>query len=186
MRTTTGPPAGIEIVILDAGMELVPIGIDGDLYGGGLVEPMSLGSAAETAARLVPHPAGGPGARLYRTGRRGRWLQDGSVEWVEAPPSGAAGAGVEGPTSAFLTGPAAPAELEETVAAVWCELLARPHVGRNDDFFLLGGHSLLAARIMARLRQELGLDAGVRLLFEAPTVAALSVRLAWLPAGARP
>ncbi|MGP3963226.1 non-ribosomal peptide synthetase/MFS transporter [Nonomuraea sp. 3N208] len=42
---------------------------------------------------------------------------------------------------------------EQTVAAVWAELLSVPEVGATDDFFELGGHSLLAMRVVARLRQ---------------------------------
>jgi hypothetical protein len=33
-----------------------------------------------TAARFVPDPFGAPGARLYRTGDRGRWREDGVLE----------------------------------------------------------------------------------------------------------
>ncbi len=42
---------------------------------------------------------------------------------------------------------------EETVAAVWADLLDVERIGATDDFFDLGGHSLLAMRVVAKLRQ---------------------------------
>src|SRR6185436_7628575 len=48
--------------------------------------------------------------------------------------------------------------LEEAVAAVWCEVLGLDRVGAEDLFFDLGGHSLLALRVLARMRDALGVD----------------------------
>ncbi|GAA0433513.1 hypothetical protein Acor_07680 [Acrocarpospora corrugata] len=42
---------------------------------------------------------------------------------------------------------------EQTVAAIWADLLNVENVGALDDFFDLGGHSLLAMRVIARLRK---------------------------------
>ncbi|NTX61539.1 non-ribosomal peptide synthase/polyketide synthase [Myxococcus sp. CA051A] len=67
--------------------------------------------------------------------------------------------------------------LERRLAEVWQEVLGVPLVGVRDDFFALGGHSLLATRVVSRLRDALGHDVPVRLLFEAPTVEALAERL---------
>ncbi len=68
---------------------------------------------------------------------------------------------------------AAPAgPVEQAVAAIWTEILNRPHIGRQDDFFLLGGDSLLATRAVALLRQRgLGADEPLRRLFAHPVLA---------------
>ncbi len=68
--------------------------------------------------------------------------------------------------------PETPSEL--ALARIWCELLARPRVGREDSFFELGGHSLLAMQLIARARAELGVELPLAALFERPTLAALA------------
>ncbi|MFK0180550.1 amino acid adenylation domain-containing protein [Streptomyces xanthochromogenes] len=65
---------------------------------------------------------------------------------------------------------------QETVAAVWRDLLDVPRVSAHDDFLALGGHSLLATRAVSRVAELLGVVLDVRDLFEAPTVAAFAAR----------
>jgi natural product biosynthesis luciferase-like monooxygenase protein/amino acid adenylation domain-containing protein len=66
---------------------------------------------------------------------------------------------------------------EAAVAEIWRDLLGIERVGRGDDFFELGGHSLLAIQMVSRLRQAVGWDVPLRMLFEAPTVAGLACKL---------
>ncbi|SDU98657.1 non-ribosomal peptide synthetase [Pseudomonas mucidolens] len=65
-------------------------------------------------------------------------------------------------------------ELQSRIAAIWCEQLQLASVAADDHFFLLGGNSISATQVVARLRETLGLELNLRLLFEAPTLAAFA------------
>jgi len=76
------PLANQCVRILDTGMEPVAVGAVGELYLGGRgVAHGYLDRPGLTADRFVPDPFE-PGGRLYRSGDRARWLEDGSIEYV--------------------------------------------------------------------------------------------------------
>jgi acyl carrier protein len=66
---------------------------------------------------------------------------------------------------------------ERLLAAIWADVLNIERVGVSDNFFELGGHSLLATQLVSRIRVEFNNEVPVRSIFEAPTIAALAVKL---------
>ncbi|MBT9557073.1 MAG: amino acid adenylation domain-containing protein [Myxococcales bacterium] len=66
---------------------------------------------------------------------------------------------------------------EKALISVVAEVLGLRRVSMDADFFDLGGHSILATRVVAGLRQSLGLELPLRRIFETPTLRALADHL---------
>lgn len=84
-RVPIGRPIwNTHLLILDADLKAVPVGVPGELHIGGL--PLARGyhgRAGLTAERFVPDPyAPTPGARLYRTGDLACWREDGAIDYL--------------------------------------------------------------------------------------------------------
>jgi amino acid adenylation domain-containing protein/non-ribosomal peptide synthase protein (TIGR01720 family) len=76
--------ANTQIYLLDSHLQLLPVGVPGELYVGGAgLARGYLNRPALTAERFIPHPySDEPGARLYRSGDLARYLPDGAIELI--------------------------------------------------------------------------------------------------------
>ncbi len=79
-----GPIANNHVYLCDQQVQLVQMGVVGELYLGGIgVARGYLDRPELTAELFVPDPFGGkPGARLYKTGDMGRYLPGGTIEYL--------------------------------------------------------------------------------------------------------
>jgi non-ribosomal peptide synthetase component F/acyl carrier protein len=270
-RISIGQPiANTDIHILDKYLQTSPVGVPGEVFiGGAGVVRGYLDRAELTAERFTPHPfTHKNGARLYRTGDRACYLEDGRIEFlgrtdfqvkirghrIELKEIEAILAShpavresivalredsrgeprliayvvtdridepIKNELRNFLTQklpaymiPAAfislnafpltlngkidrralPAPdraklglekalvsprnvLEESLIAIWADVLGLERIGIEDNFFELGGHSLLASKLISRLRETFQMEFPLRKFFEAPTIAGMSAAM---------
>jgi amino acid adenylation domain-containing protein len=251
------PIANAQVYVLDAERVPLPVGVAGEIYiGGAGVARGYLNKPELSAERFLADPfASTDTRRLYKTGDLGRWLADGTLEFlgrndyqvkvrgfrielgeIEARLGSLAGvrevvvlaredqpgdkrlvayyadesapdvetlreharaslpdymvpaafvrlAALPLTANGKLDRKALPApdvawlaerfvapenELENALAEIWSELFGLERVGRNDHFFELGGHSLLAVKLASRVRQKLGLEFRLGLVFTHP------------------
>ena len=76
--------------------------------------------------------------------------------------------------ASLVSSRAAETDVERALCRIYADILGLETVGADDDFFALGGHSLSATKLLARIRDELGVDLPIRTIFDHPQVVALA------------
>ncbi|HEY0796203.1 MAG TPA: amino acid adenylation domain-containing protein [Acidisarcina sp.] len=65
-------------------------------------------------------------------------------------------------------------DTEREIARIWAEVLHRPNISAEDNFFNLGGHSLTGTQVISRIREHFLVELAFRALFEYPTLRTLA------------
>lgn len=68
---------------------------------------------------------------------------------------------------------------EKTLVEIWSEVLEVPEdqIGKHAHFFELGGHSLSATRLMAKIKERMGIEMGLSTIFEHPRLEEIAENL---------
>lgn len=69
---------------------------------------------------------------------------------------------------------AAPEQVVDCLVDAYSAILEVDDVDADSDFFELGGHSVLAGRVVARVRDQLGIQISLRDVFTARTPQAIA------------
>ena len=79
------PLPNVEIHVLDEAQQPVPIGVPGELYIGGAGLAQGYFNRPDLSAKaFIPHPfIQQPGARLYKSGDRVRYRENGQLEYID-------------------------------------------------------------------------------------------------------
>jgi medium-chain acyl-[acyl-carrier-protein] hydrolase len=87
-----------------------------------------------------------------------------------------------GPTETVLSTPRH--GMERVISGVWSEVLRRPDVGLDDNFFEIGGNSLLMVQAYSKLREATNVTLSVVDLLRYPTIRLLAGAMSPGPGGA--
>lgn len=150
------------------------------------------GQALSSQVELLPRAARGSAAAIplltsgWDEGGTGpRLLQAMAQAWTAGAPVGTlprlAGSSAGERKAAGTPLPASEGETLDRVRQAWSQVLGRPSIGADDNFFDLGGNSLLALRICREMRRVCDAELSIRDVFEAATPAALALRVAGRP-----
>ncbi len=153
-----------------------------------------LGEDLAAAVVLRRDQAAAPGElRAFLAGRLAPAQVPGRIVVLDSIPAGPTGKPRRGELAArlgMLDAPVAslatpdPGGVEAEMCRLWAEVLERPAVGPDDDFFDLGGDSVTGVRLMTRLADVMGARLPASALLEASTPSSLLL-LARVRGGAR-
>ncbi|KAJ1969009.1 hypothetical protein IWQ62_000897, partial [Dispira parvispora] len=191
----------IEAYILDDQLRPVPFGVPGEIFLGGIGLTRGYVNRPElNQTNFVTNPFNPDGGRLYRSGDLGRWLVDGTVEYLgqRLPPYMAPQNTCSLESIPLTVGKIDKYSLKSTLKQLLTHseerVVKRPtnateqaiheamaealgisldHIDVRDSFFQLGGDSILAIRFSSLCR-ECGIQLSIAQIFRYKSVASLA------------
>jgi acyl carrier protein len=131
--------------------------------------------------------AGAGGLRDFAREQLAGFKVPGVIKVVREIPKGAGGKIKRGELHAAFSSPATGEQdreaashrssLAHELAGAWAEILDVDHVGLDDDVLALGVDSLAMTQMILRVKEDFGVEFTFDDIFEAPTVAALALRV---------
>ncbi len=169
---------GQSALVVDARLSLCPPFAEGEIVigGAGLAEGY-WNDPEETARRFVVHPV--TGARLYRTGDRGRARPDGEIEILGRMEDSVAESPAPSSSLAPSTVSAAAfaAAIVRTSAAFLAETLGLAEVLPQDRLLALGADSMTMLQLASEIEARHGVAVEVAALFSNPSIETLAATL---------
>ncbi|RKS08424.1 amino acid adenylation domain-containing protein [Nocardiopsis sp. Huas11] len=101
-------------------------------------------------------------------------LRDSAMSTVSPPPQAPPARAAAPGTDVGSGRGAGTTDTEQTLLALFRELLARTEIGRDDDFLACGGTSILAMSLVSRIEEELDVRVPLTDVFDHPTPAGLA------------
>jgi len=158
-----------------------PVEVDGiDPDEGGRLLTLLLGAVTPNQVLVRPYSGGRP----VPIPAAAVTAVPAAAEPVAAPPVTpvpAVAPAAAAPVAPSLAGATVGADtVESEMYGMWQEALGVDSLGPDDEFFELGGDSLSAVQLMRRVRERFGVQLSIGVLFDCPTVRALSAEVSRL------
>ncbi|MBD2339548.1 AMP-binding protein [Calothrix sp. FACHB-156] len=164
--------ANTQVYILDKRSQLLPIGVTGEIYIGGIGITQGYFNLPElTSEKFIPNPfSSDSGAYLYKTGDLGRYLSDGNIQFLGSLDHQVKISQNLTNTQIEKTFVPPQDSLQIQLTEIWQNFLGIHPIGITDNFFDLGGHSLIAVRLFAEIEKTFGKTLPLSILLQAPTI----------------
>jgi len=134
--------------------------------GEALVGGMTIADGVDALRRILHHRIAPRVAVMT-----GEWRPDRRAATVTAAPRAASRPiASAAPAEEFRGSP-----VEQQLAGIWRQVLGSARFDRHTTFQELGGDSLVGIQMLARVREQLGVQLPIHTVFDAPTIAALSI-----------
>lgn len=164
--------------ILDAALNPVPIGVDGDIWIGGPAAPHHDSDQPQLKReRLIKNPfVPGEVEMLWSTGQRGRYLADGQIAMRNREAESASQTNRAKETGDVVN---PRNETERKLVNIWAKVLGEKeeNIDVTADFFQLGGNSIKGLMLISEINEAFNVNLLITHLYEYMTIETFAGKL---------